>query len=349
MVREPFVIAEQQIKPGEHKTVRLPVATMYTHTPMELPIHVFHGKEDGPVVFVTAAIHGDEINGVEIIRRLHKLKALKRISGTLITVPIVNIYGFIQQSRYLPDRRDLNRVFPGSQRGSLAARLADLILNKIVKHCTHGIDLHTGALHRSNLPQIRFTKGNDEAYELAKAFNVPVIMHATVRDGSLREAAANLGIPMLLYEAGEALRFDEISIRVGLRGITNILVKLGMIDIPQRKQRREAKDSRMAKSSLWVRAPISGMVHQPKRLGNMVKKGKILAKIVDPFGAIEHKVLAPFDGVIIGKSNLPLVNEGDAVFHLAGFEDMGQILGHLDDLQAEMTLAPQPLIDPIGS
>ncbi|MCW8901464.1 MAG: succinylglutamate desuccinylase/aspartoacylase family protein, partial [Gammaproteobacteria bacterium] len=213
-----LVINDITIKPGTRMTIDLPAARLYTHAPMSIPVHVVSGKTTGPRLFLSAAIHGDEINGIEIIRRLLKLPALKRLQGTLIAVPMVNVHGIINHSRYLPDRRDLNRSFPGSEKGPLALRLANLFMKEIVEQSTHGIDLHTGAIHRSNLPQIRANLDNDETEKLARAFDVPVIISSNLRDGSLREAAAEFGIPMLLYEAGEALRFDEVAIRAGVKG-----------------------------------------------------------------------------------------------------------------------------------
>ncbi len=200
-----LIINDQIIEPGCSVMIDLPLPRLYTHALMTMPVHVIRGKKPGPKLFVSAAIHGDELNGVEIIRRLLKQPALNKLRGDLIAIPMVNVYGIIHHSRYLPDRRDLNRSFPGSKKGSLAARLADLFMTEIVRKCTHGIDLHTGAIHRSNLPQIRANLDDAETLSLAKSFNVPVLLNSNLRDGSMRESAAGLGIPMLLYEAGEAL------------------------------------------------------------------------------------------------------------------------------------------------
>ena len=203
---EELRINGENVLPGSSVTLELPLPELYTRTPMTMPVQVRRGKRPGPCLFVCAAVHGDELNGIEIIRRLMKRRALSRVRGTIIAVPIVNVYGVIERSRYLPDRRDLNRSFPGSGRGSLAARVADLFMTEIVARCTHGIDLHTGAMHRGNLPQVRGNLDHEETLRLARLFGVPVLINADVRDGSLREAAAARGIPMLLYEAGEALR-----------------------------------------------------------------------------------------------------------------------------------------------
>ena len=228
-MRAPFVISDQRVVSGQRAIVDLELPKLNSHTHLSMPVHVVHGKKDGPCLFVSAAVHGDELNGVEIIRRLLEVKALSRLAGTLVAVPVVNVYGLIHQSRYLPDRRDLNRSFPGSAAGSLAGRVAHLFIDKIVRHCTHGIDLHTGAIHRTNLPQIRANLDDQETERLARAFGVPVLLNATLRDGSLREAASELGIPMLLYEAGEGLRFDEVCIRAGLLGVLNVMRALAML------------------------------------------------------------------------------------------------------------------------
>lgn len=331
------------IKRGTRTTVDLPAGRLYTHTPMSIPVHVISGKQDGPRLFISAAIHGDEINGVEIIRRLLRLPALKRIKGTLIAVPIVNVHGLINHSRYLPDRRDLNRSFPGSEKGSLAGRLAHLFMKEIVEKSTHGIDLHTGAIHRNNLPQIRANLDDPQTEELANAFEVPVIISSNVRDGSLREAAAEVGIPMLLYEAGEALRFDEIAIRAGVNGIVNVMRHLSMLPA-SRGKRKKVMDSVVARSSSWVRATETGMLRSLLPLGARVKKGILLGVVADPFGEKEFEITSPFSGIIIGRTNLPLVNEGDALFHIARFEDVREAEAIVDEFQEELSpeIMPAP-------
>ncbi len=303
------------VPPGQTRSINLPLAMLYTHAPVEMPVHVINGRRDGPRLFITAAIHGDELNGIEIIRRLLNARMMKRLRGSLIAVPIVNVFGVLNQSRYLPDRRDLNRCFPGTEKGSLAARVADLLITEIVNQCTHGIDLHTGALHRTNLPQIRAAMDEPVTASLAMAFGTPVVLNSNLRDGSLREAAAELGIPTLLYESGEALRFDETCIKVGVRGIINVMRTLGML--PQLKKTRVKKEPVTIRSSIWARAPIGGIVRTHIKLGEQVESGQQLATISDPFGNTETAVVSPYSGIIIGRSNLPLVNEGEALFHVA--------------------------------
>ena len=231
----PITIGDTTVNPGERRDVSLPVAKLYTATSLHMPVKVLCGRRAGPVLFVSAAVHGDELNGVEIIRRLFRRKALDRMNGTLLAVPIVNVHGFIEQSRYLPDRRDLNRSFPGSPSGSIAARLADTFLRNVVLKSDFGIDLHTGAIDRANLPQIRGDMDDPRVAEMALAFGAPVAVNAALRDGSLRACAAQNGIPVMVYEAGEALRFDELSIRAGVRGIVQAMRGLGMLPASKAK------------------------------------------------------------------------------------------------------------------
>lgn len=334
MPKPPLEIHGHTFAPGTSTTIELPVTRLYTHTPMTMPVHVIKGKKAGPRLFISAAIHGDEINGVEIIRRLLKLPALKRLRGTIIAVPIVNIHGLINHSRYLPDRRDLNRSFPGTEKGSLAARLAYLFMKEIVTQSTHGIDLHTGALHRDNLPQIRANLDDEETNILARAFDAPVVISSNLRDGSLRESAAGYGIPMLLYEAGEALRFDEVSIRAGVKGIINVMRTLEMLP-PSRSKSKKQTEPVVARSSSWVRASDSGILRAMVALGSRVKKNTLLGVVADPFGGTESNVVSSFNGIVIGRTNLPLVNEGDALFHIARFEDIHEIEAKVDEFQEE--------------
>jgi predicted deacylase len=317
----PLTIGEHTIVPGERINVSLPVADLYTATSLNMPVKVIAGRTAGPVLFVSAAIHGDELNGVEIIRRLLKRKILRSIRGTLVAVPIVNVHGFLDQSRYLPDRRDLNRSFPGSPKGSIAARLAHLFTEQIVAKADYGIDLHTGAINRTNLPQIRANLDDTRTMEIGKAFGAPVVINSNIRDGSLRAYAAERHLPVLIYEAGEALRFDEVAIRGGIRGILNVMRHIGML--PARSRAKRIKPV-IAKSTTWIRAPESGIVGGKVSLGSSVVKGQKLAVISDPLGDAEHKVLAPFDGIVIGRSNLPLAHEGDALVNLASFANVAQ-------------------------
>lgn len=286
---------------------------------MNMPIRVVHGRRPGPRLFVNAAIHGDEINGVEIIRRLLGLGALKHIRGVLVAVPVVNVFGFVSLSRNLPDRRDLNRSFPGSARGSLAGRLANLFLGEIVSRCSHGIDLHTGAIHRDNYPQIRANLDHAETARMAHAFGVPLVINSGFREGSLRQAAQRLDVPVIVYEASEALRFDEFAIRAGVRGVVGVMRALGML-AEQSRRRRRPVEPMLVRSTTWVRASQSGILRRAVALGKLVRKAERLGAIADPFGGNEVEVLSPAQGIVIGGTNLPLVHEGDALFHIGRFE-----------------------------
>lgn len=331
-MRKPFVLGEATVVAGTRATVDLRIMDLSTHTPMSMPVHVIHGRRDGPVLFVCAALHGDEINGVEIIRRLMQLSALKRLRGTLVAVPIVNLFGFLAQSRYLPDRRDLNRSFPGSETGSLAGRLANLFLREIVAKTTHGVDLHTGAIHRTNFPQVRADLDDPETAGLAAAFGVPVVINAGLREGSLRAAAGKHGVKVLVYEAGEALRFDETAIRAGVNGVVKVMRHLDMM--PARRGRDAATAPLTIKNSRWERAPASGILRSAVELGATVRKGERLAAVSDPFGEKEFEVRARFSGVVVGRATLPVVNEGDALFNIGLFEGTKASADALDALDA---------------
>lgn len=314
----PFAIGGHTVACGETLNLHIPVATLYTSTPVSLPVRVVRGRRAGPTLFVSAALHGDEIIGVEIIRRLLAMPVLKQLRGTLLAVPVVNTLAFLHQSRYLPDRRDLNRSFPGSDTGSLAARLAHLFLKEIVERADYGIDLHTGAIHRPNLPHIRADLANPENLRLARAFGVPLLLNSTPTAGTLRQYTTEQGIPVLLYESSEALRFDELAIRIGVRGVLNVMAALDMLPVPARDLRRV--EPVVAKSSVWVRAGASGILRSQVALGEEVAKGQLLGVIGDPMGEMETRVVASAHGVLVGSSALPLVHEGDAVFHVARFD-----------------------------
>lgn len=334
----PIVFAGKKILPGTRASIEVPVAKLYTDTDMTMPVHVIHSKKSGPSVFVSAAIHGDELNGIEIVRRLIHLKSLKLTAGTLYLVPIVNVYGVLSQSRYMPDRRDLNRSFPGSTSGSLAGRLAQVFMKEIVRRCDYGIDLHTGAIHRSNMPQIRADLKDEETLALAKSFGVPVLVNSEQRDGSLRQSALEEGIKTLVYEAGQALRFDEISIRAGVSGVLNVLSHLSMI---RKRKHKKPILPFVANNSSWIRAGHSGIVNTVKELGDYVQKGDTLAYIGSPFGETLATVVASRTGVIIAKQNIPLAQEGEAMFHIAFFsEDEEEIVDNIESMQETMISMP---------
>ncbi len=340
-MRDSFTLGTQTLAPGTRRTVELPVSVLSDHTPVTLSAHVVHGRRPGPVMFVSAAVHGDEVIGVEIVRRLLRATPLSRMAGTLIAVPIVNSFGFLSKSRYLPDRRDLNRSFPGSPQGSLAARLADLFMREIVQRCDLGIDLHSAAVGRENLPQIRLTPGRARLRVLGEAFAAPVALMSRTREGSLRLEAANAGVDVLLYEAAEGLRFDEWAARAGVAGILRVMAHQGMISA--RGVPRIKLPSVISERSSWVRAPSGGLLRNLKAAGAFVESGEILGVVADPFGETEAEVLAETTGILIGRSTLPVVNEGDALYHIA--EPLEPAVAEAAAEGFEATLDAPPLFD----
>lgn len=328
-----ITIAGLTINAGERRSVMIPLPNLYHSEPVLMPTHVIVGDKPGPTLLITAAVHGDEINGTEIIRRLLKLRFIKSLSGTLIAVPVVNIYGYIYQSRYLMDRRDLNRAFPGSSSGSIAARLAKLLVTELINKASHLIDLHTGALHRSNLPQIRASLNESETLELAKAFGAPVIIDSRQRDGSMRQVASDLKKPLLLYEVGEALRFDDFGIKIGVRGIVNVMRHLGMLE--KTDSPTSLPKERIISSSHWIRAQVSGNLQSHKKLGSLIKKGEVIGTLSNPFDLSVVEIICPYKGIIMGLCKLPPVHEGQALFHIGLLEepqDSHIQIHHLEDL-----------------
>lgn len=339
--RQGFTLNGTVVAPGTRQTVDFPISVLSDHTPVTMSVHVIHGRLDGPTVFVSAGVHGDEVIGVEIVRRLLHSQNVKSLRGTLIAVPIVNTYGFISHSRYLPDRRDLNRSFPGSATGPLASRLAHLFLHEIVDRCDLGIDLHSAAIHRKNLPQIRISPGNERLSELAEVFGAPVIMESPLREGSLRATARDRGTDILLFEAGEGLRFDEMFIRAGVTGILRVLRHLKMV--PAKGISKPTAQPQRSTSSKWLRAPVGGLLRSFRANGDVVNTGDIMGVVSDPFGDIEMEIVAPFRGIVVGRAVLPIVNEGDAVFHLARVKSTEIAEGAVIDLNDQ--LADDPLFD----
>lgn len=335
MMQKSLSISDTIVKPGTRATIHIPVARLYTHTKMTMPIHVIHGRKPGPTIFISSTVHGDEIIGIEIIRRLIALKKLDRLKGTLIAVPVVNVYAFIQNSRYSPDRRDLNRFFPGSENGSLTARLADTFMKEIVERCDYGIDLHAGSNHRANLPQIRVNFEDEKAVALAKAFQVPAIINARTREGSLRQAAFEMSVHTILYEAGEALRFDEMGIKAGIRGILSAMSTIDMLPRPA-PQKKKVIETLFVEDSYWVRAPASGILHMEKPLGSRINKNTRIGFIADPFGGKEIEVVSAVSGMVIGRLNLPLVHQGDAIIHIASVDKLKMITPVMSDFREEL-------------
>lgn len=299
-----------------------------------MSVKVVHGSRQGPVLLVLAALHGDEVNGVETILRLLNRLSAKKLAGTVLAIPVVNVYGFINRSRYLPDGRDLNRSFPGSSVGSLASRLAGLFTEKVLPHATHAVDLHTGGLHRSNLPQIRACMDDPRNADLARAFGAPVVINAKLREGSLRASAVKQEVPMIVYETGEALRLDRTGVLVGVRGVLSVMHSLRMI---QKGPKRPQIPSFEASGSSWLRAPASGLFRADCRLGQTVRTGQLLGVINDPLGDERVPVVASCDGIVIGRTNIPLAHQGDPLAHIAYIDGpTNPAAVAMDDLQEEL-------------
>lgn len=309
-------IAGVTINKGERRIIDLEIARLYDSTEMMMSVEVIQGYDDGPTLFLSGAVHGDEVNGTEIIRRLLALDIMDHIKGTILAVPIVNAYGFNTKSRYLPDRRDLNRCFPGAEDGSLAGRLAHVFTSEIIDKSTHGIDFHTGAINRSNYPQIRACFDQDGVEDMATNFAAPITMNDPLREGSLREYCNTKNIPVLLYEGGEALRFSERAISVAVAGTLSVMAGLGMIEVERDSPSISAK---VTAGSNWLRAPESGLLVSHKKLGESVKEGEVMGYMTDSFNNEKTEIIAPYDGVIIGATTTPLLNQGDAVYHTAHY------------------------------
>ena len=314
MARESFAIGSVRVRAGTARALELPITRLVTGAEISLPVRIIHGREDGPTVWVNAAIHGDEVVGVEVIRQVMADLDPKTFRGTLIAVPIVNVLGFMTGDRYLPDRRDLNRSFPGSARGSLASRIAHLFMEEVVAKSEVGIDLHTGSDRRSNLPQIRADLDDPKTRGLAEAFAAPVMLHAKIRDGSLRHAARERGATVMLYEGGENLRFDDYAIDAGVTGVRRVLAVLGMIDPYPDPDHEPSVECR---ASGWVRARRTGILDLDAHLGQRVTDGERLGALVDSFGRTLRLVHANRTGIVIGRTEAPLVNSGDALVHIA--------------------------------
>ncbi len=312
--RAPLVIGESEVRAGTRTQLDLPVSRLITGAEMAIPVVALHGRTDGPSVWISAAIHGDELNGVEIVNRVLTGLDPKTMKGTVIATPVVNLYGFITGDRYLPDRRDLNRSFPGSAKGSLASRMAHLFMTEIVERCDVGIDLHTASDHRTNLPQIRANLDDPLTRKLARAFGPSLVLHSKPGSGTLRRAAERANKTVLLYEGGESSRYNPEAIEAGVIGIHRVLRSLKVA--PWRGS-RAPKNVPESRSSRWVRATRSGIAHLDVALGDVVEAKQQLGTIQDAFGKRLSNVRATRAGMVIGQTQHPLVNRGDALVHIA--------------------------------
>ena len=315
---EPITIGGVTVAAASRRNLELPVARLPTDTSLSLPVAVVNGRSPGPNLWLSAVIHGDELNGVEIIRQLLNLLRPRELAGTVIAVPIVNVFGFVNENRNLPDRRDLNRSFPGSPRGSLAGQLAYLFMKQVVAQCDYGIDFHTGSDHRTNLPQLRVDLSDPKVERLATAFGAPATVDAAFRDGSLRHACSKRGIPLLVFEGGEAHRFNESAVRAGVEGTLRVLAELGMREGPVPKAE---KPTVVVRHSKWERARRSGIARIDVFPGQPVQRGDVLGVIADALGERQTLVRATRTGIVLGYTRNPLASQGDALVHIADLSD----------------------------
>ncbi|AWH84301.1 succinylglutamate desuccinylase [Flavobacterium album] len=311
-----ITILDEEIKPGESKTINMEIARLYTMTKLKIPIIVERSKIDGPVVLFSAGMHGDEINGMEIVRQLIVRHINKPKIGTIICIPVINVFGFVNKSREFPDGRDLNRVFPGSRNGSLASRFAYYILKEVIPNVDYCIDFHAGGASRFNAPQIRIVPGNEELKKLSDVFNAPFTLYSKNINGSFRNSCDRLGVKMLLFEGGKSLDINDDITQHGVRGAKRFLAHFGMLDDSKKVPVAE-RPSIYINDSTWIRARHSGLFQNKTMAGEFVKKGEVIACITDPFGKFEKKVKAPNTGYIINSNDSPIVYQGDAIFHIS--------------------------------
>lgn len=311
-----LVIFGESILPGESRTINVEIARLHTTTKLNIPVIVRRSKIEGPVVLFSAGIHGDEINGVEIVRQIISKKINRPTRGTIICIPVINMYGFVNKSREFPDGRDLNRVFPGSKKGSLASRFAFYLSTEVLPVLDYAVDFHAGGASRFNVPQIRIAENNVELKLLADVFNAPFTLYSKNISGSFRNTSEKANVKMLLFEGGKSLDINNEVANEGVEGAKRLLAHLKMLDNKQIVKPIEMPTIYI-KHSVWLRAKCSGLLHDFNLIGKYVQKGTILATITDPFGKFERKVKAPHDGFIINANHSPIVYEGDAIYHMS--------------------------------
>lgn len=315
-----FKIAGEAISPGEFKEIDINIARLPSHTVIDTPIYVSRGWEDGPVLALMAGMHGDEINGMEIVRRMLDSGLHQPKRGMTVCMPIVNVYGFLNYSREVPDGKDINRSFPGNKNGSLASRVAYHLMHEVIPFIDYGIDFHTGGAMRANYPQVRAVLNNERNVELAHAFHAPFTIDSTFRPNSLRKEAARKGKNIIVYEGGESLRFDQHAIEEGIAGTLRLMKHLNMIDwAPE-----PAEDNKLIWSTTWVRSKSSGLFQSNVKCGQLIKKGEWVGTITDPFGEYKEQIISPVTAYVVGLNNIPVINTGDALMHL-GMDNLCKI------------------------
>lgn len=314
--RKKITILGQQINPGQKRILYLDIARLHTHTKIEIPIIVERAKVDGPVLLLNAGIHGNELNGVEIVRDLLVKKYTKPEKGMVISIPTLNVFGFLNQTREFPDGKDLNRSFPGSKNGSLASIFAYHMMNEIVPHIDYCIDFHTGGAQRFNTSQIRISKNDPELLELAKVFNPRFIVYAGERDKSFRQAAADKGKKVLLFEGGKSLDFKQRITQRGVLGTLRLMHHLDMRNFSAELENAKGNGPVIIKKAIWLRAKYAGLFRFFIKDGSKVEKNEVIGSISDPYGKFESKIKAPQSGYVIGLNHAPVVYKGDAIVHL---------------------------------
>ncbi|MBL7853748.1 MAG: succinylglutamate desuccinylase/aspartoacylase family protein [Cyclobacteriaceae bacterium] len=321
-----FIIADQHVRPGEFKEVVINIARLPSRTQIDTPVYVYHGTEPGPVLALTAGMHGDEINGMEIVRRIIDSGHNRVQRGTTVCMPIINVYGFLNYSREVPDGKDVNRSFPGRKTGSLAARVAYHLTHDIIPYIDYGIDFHTGGAMRTNYPQVRCMMQDEKNVELAAAFCAPFTIDSPFRPNSLRQTAAKRGKNIIVYEGGESLRMDAHAIEEGINGTLRLMKHLKMIEwAPAAKE-----ENRVVWNSSWARARTAGLFQPTIRCGDLVHKNQLIGTLTDPFGEYKEQVKSPSMGYVVGLNNNPVVNAGDALMHI-GMDNLCRIDGSGED------------------
>jgi len=311
--RKRLEIGGERIRVGETRDLRLKVSETYTGEPVALPIRVVRARQPGPTVFVTAAVHGDEVNGTGIIREFVFGNPIDLRRGTLICIPVVNVFGFERHERYLPDRRDLNRMFPGSETGSLASRIAYHLFEEVIRKSDFGIDLHSAAEYRTNYPNIRGDLSNPGVKRIAHAFGCELIVNGKGPDGSLRRCACDVGVPTIILEAGEVAKIEPSVLQIGMAGIHNVLIDLEMI----RGRRQSPVYQVEVHRTTWVRAELGGLLRFHVAPGALVEGGQPIASCESVFGESQSVLIAPSNGIVLGMVTHPAVNPGEPVCHIA--------------------------------
>jgi hypothetical protein len=305
-------IAGNEIHPGEYKEIKINIARLPSHTTIDTPIYVHRAKEEGPVLALLACMHGDEINGMEIVRRVIDGNLNKTQRGTVICMPIVNVYGFLNYSREVPDGKDINRSFPGHKSGSLASRVAYHLMKEVIPNIDYGIDFHTGGAMRTYYPQIRCLMQDEKNAELASAFAAPFTIDSPFRPKSLRQAAAKKKKNIIVYEGGESVRLDAQTIEIGIAGTLRLMKHLEMID----QAPAPTEENRIIWNSSWVRGRTAGLFQPLVSCGQLIDKGQRIGTMTDPFGEFNESIKSPSKGYVIGLNNNPVVNAGDALLHI---------------------------------